>query len=97
MAATVAVIRYELSTEFTQWMQRLARWDAASPGMKPGESLAPHGLLVAANYRPTGMKPVVAKTREKFIHSAANEWADALDCDESGFGQGDTARSAVIH
>ncbi len=30
-------------------------------GMKPEESLAPQGLQVAANYRPTGMKPVVAK------------------------------------
>ncbi len=33
--------------------------------MKPVESLVPHGLQVAANYRPTGMKPVVAKHRKK--------------------------------
>ncbi len=33
--------------------------------MKPEESLAHHGSLVAANYRPTGMKPVVAKHRKK--------------------------------
>ncbi len=34
-------------------------------GMKPEESLAPHGLQVAANYRPTGMKPVVAKHKKE--------------------------------
>ncbi len=55
------IIRFELSTEFTQWEQRLDARNAASTGMKPVESLAPHGLQVAANYRPTGMKPVVAK------------------------------------
>ena len=39
--------------------------NAASTGMKPEECLATHGLLVAANYRPTGIKPVVAKNRGK--------------------------------
>ena len=59
------IIRLELSTEFTRWEQRLDARNAASTGMKPVESLAPHGLQVAANYRPTGMKPVVAKHRKK--------------------------------
>ncbi len=31
--------------------------------MVNGECLAPHGLQVAANCRPTGMKPVEAKHR----------------------------------
>ncbi len=53
-------IRFELSTEFTRWEQRLDARNAAFTGMKPEESHATHGLLVAANYRPTGMKPVVA-------------------------------------
>ncbi len=59
------IVRFELSTEFTRWEQRLDARNAASTGMKPEESLATHGLLVAANYRPTGMKPVVAKHRKK--------------------------------
>ncbi len=61
------IIRFELSTEFTLWKQRLDARNAASTGMKPAESLAPHGLPVAANYRPTGMKPVVAKHRKEFF------------------------------
>jgi hypothetical protein len=32
--------------------------------MKPEESLAPHELQVAANCRPTGMKPLEAKHRK---------------------------------
>ena len=45
--------------------------NAASTGMKPEESVAPHGSLVAANYRPTGMKPVVAKALGKLLHGVA--------------------------
>lgn len=60
------IIRFELSTEFTRWEQRLDERNAASTGLKPEESVAPHGLQVAANYRPTGMKPVVAKHRKKY-------------------------------
>ena len=41
--------------------------NAASTVMKPEESLAPHGLQVAANCRPTGMKPVEAKHRKKCL------------------------------
>ena len=63
LAATGMIIRFELSTEFTRWKQRLDARNAVSTGMKPEERLAPHGFLVAANYRPTGMKPVVAKHR----------------------------------
>ncbi len=59
------ITRFELSTEFTRWEQRLDARNAASTGMKPEESLAPHGLQVAANYRPTGMKPVVAKHKKE--------------------------------
>jgi hypothetical protein len=61
------IIRFELSTEFTRWKQRLDARNAASTGMKPVESLAHHGMLVAANYRPTGIKPVVAKKHGKFF------------------------------
>ncbi len=67
------IIRFELSTEFTRWKQRLDPRNAASTGMKPEESLAPHGILVAANYRPTGMKPVVAKHREKCFTALPRE------------------------
>ena len=65
LAATGILSRFELSTEFTRWKQRLDPRNAASTGMKPMESLALHGRLVAANYRPTGIKPVVAKRRKK--------------------------------
>ena len=37
---------------------------AASTGVKPVESQAPLVLDVAANYRPTGIEPVVAKHRK---------------------------------
>ncbi len=44
---------------FPQWLARCAAC------LKPVKSLAPHGFQVAANCRPTGMKPVEAKHREK--------------------------------
>ena len=37
--------------------------------MKPEESLFPYGTSVAANYRPAGMDPAVAKTQGKMLHS----------------------------
>ena len=65
MAATVTIHMFELSTEFTRWKQRLDTRNAASIGIKPMESLAFHKRFVAANYRPTGIEPVVAKRRKK--------------------------------
>jgi hypothetical protein len=75
LAATGMIVRFELSTEFTRWEQRLDARNAASTGMKPVESLATHGLLVAANYRPTGMKPVVAKNWKKCFTALLPEGA----------------------
>ena len=43
------IVRFELSAEFTRWKQRLVGRNVASTGMKPEESLASHGLSVAAN------------------------------------------------
>ena len=45
--------------------------NAASVGVKPTESQGLFGLFVAANYRPAGMNPAVAKTRSKMPHSVA--------------------------
>jgi len=39
--------------------------NAASTGMKPVESHGPSLRLVATDYRPTGIKPVVANRRKK--------------------------------
>ena len=75
------IIRFELSTEFTRWKQRLDARNAASTGMKPVESLAPHGMIVAVNYRPTGIKPVVAKAQQKTLHSVAVEGDVFIDRD----------------
>ncbi len=47
--------------------------NAASTGMKPEEGLASHGILVAANYRPNAMKPVVAKHRGKCFTALPRE------------------------
>ena len=49
LTATDVIIRFELSAEFTRWKQRLVGQNVASTGMKPEESLASHGLSVAAN------------------------------------------------
>jgi len=38
--------------------------------MKPEESLALHGSLVAANYRPAGMNPAVATTPYNVVRLA---------------------------
>ena len=75
MVATGKSPRLGLSTEFTRWKQRLDPKNAASTGMKPVES---HGLslrLVATNYRPTGIKPVVAKRRKKCFTALAHRGA----------------------
>ena len=64
MVATGKSPRLGLSTEFTRWKQRLDPKNAASTGMKPVESHGPSLRLVATNYRPTGIKPVVAKRRK---------------------------------
>ena len=42
---------------------------AASAGVKPTESQGLSGLRVAANYRPAGMDPVVAKAQANMLHS----------------------------
>ena len=65
MVATGKSPRLGLSTEFTRWKQRLDPKNAASTGMKPVESNGPSLRLVATNYRPTGIKPVVANRRKK--------------------------------
>ena len=67
MVATGKSNRLGFSTEFTRWKQRLDPKNAASTGMKPVESHGPYLRLVATNYRPTGIKPVVAKRRKKFF------------------------------
>ena len=38
--ATCLIIQSKLSAEFTRWKQRVGAGNAASPGLKPGESLA---------------------------------------------------------
>ena len=65
MVATGKSTRLGLSTEFTRWKQRLDPKNAASTGMKPVESHGPYLRLVATNYRPTGIKPVVANRGKK--------------------------------
>jgi hypothetical protein len=67
LVATGKSPRLGLSTEFTRWKQRLDPKNAASTGMKPVESHGPSLRLVATNYRPTGIKPVVANRRKKCL------------------------------
>ena len=74
LAATVKSTRLGLSTEFTRWKQRLDPKNAASTGMKPVESHGPYLRLVATNYRPTGIKPVVANRRKKCFTASPPAW-----------------------